>query len=60
MMQQVNGLDCVKHGELRSSFRLKYQEVAALGEDGAQIMIKHGWLEQPPQAADRKELALNR
>jgi len=35
-------------------------EVAQFGEDGAQMMIKHGWLEQPPQAADRKELALSR
>lgn len=35
-------------------------EIAQFGEDGAQIMIKHGWLEQPPQAADRKELALSR
>ncbi|MDR3564052.1 MAG: DUF3231 family protein [Negativicutes bacterium] len=35
-------------------------EIAAFGEDGAQLMIKHGWLEQPPQAADRKELALSK
>jgi len=35
-------------------------EIAAFGEDGAQLMIKYGWLEQPPQAADRKELALSR
>jgi len=35
-------------------------EVSAYGEDGAQLMIKYGWLEQPPQAADRKELALSR
>ena len=27
------------------------------GEDWMNIMIKHGWLEQPPQAEDRKELA---
>lgn len=35
-------------------------ETAAFGEDGMHIMIKHGWLEQPPQAADRKQLALSR
>jgi hypothetical protein len=34
-------------------------EIAAFGEDGAQLMIKNGWLEQPPQAANRKALALN-
>lgn len=26
-------------------------------EDGANIMIDQGWMEQPPEAADRKELA---
>jgi len=35
-------------------------ETAQFGEDGAQIMIQHRWMEQPPQAADRKELALSR
>lgn len=35
-------------------------ESAQFGENGAQIMIKHGWMEQPPQAANRKELALSR
>lgn len=35
-------------------------EIATYGEDGVQIMIKNRWLEQPPQAADRKELALSR
>ncbi|MDR3563700.1 MAG: DUF3231 family protein [Negativicutes bacterium] len=34
-------------------------ETAQFGEDGAQIMIKHGWLEQPPQAANRRELAMS-
>lgn len=27
-------------------------EVGAYAEDGARILIDHGWLEQPPQAAD--------
>lgn len=35
-------------------------EVSAYNEDGAQIMIKNSWLEIPPKAADRKELALVR
>lgn len=25
-------------------------------EDGGKIMIKHGWMEEPPQAVDRKQL----
>jgi hypothetical protein len=32
-------------------------EVIAFAEDGTNIMIDNGWLEQPPQAADRDELA---
>jgi hypothetical protein len=26
-------------------------------EDGANILIDHGWMEQPPQAVDREALA---
>lgn len=31
-------------------------EVLKYGEDGANIMIKNGWLEQPPLATDREAL----
>ncbi|MCM3571401.1 DUF3231 family protein [Neobacillus mesonae] len=31
-------------------------EIALFAEDGANIMIKHGWLEEPPQADDRQAL----
>lgn len=31
-------------------------EIATYAEDGAKIMIRNGWLEQPPMAADRDEL----
>ncbi|MET3683571.1 hypothetical protein ABID56_001666 [Alkalibacillus flavidus] len=31
-------------------------EIAQFTEDGIEIMIDHGWLEQPPQAADRGQL----
>lgn len=32
-------------------------EMGLYGDDGANIMINNGWMEQPPQADDRKELA---
>jgi hypothetical protein len=35
-------------------------EIGKYSEDGANIMIKHGWMEQPPQSVDRKELAKNK
>jgi hypothetical protein len=31
-------------------------EVSQFVEDGANIMIENGWLEQPPQASDRDQL----
>jgi hypothetical protein len=32
-------------------------EVSQFAEDGANIMIEYGWLEQPPQAIDRDQIA---
>lgn len=32
-------------------------EIAGYSDDGAEILIKHGWMEQPPMAANRKNLA---
>jgi hypothetical protein len=32
-------------------------EISAYAEDGANIMIENGWLEQPPLASDREALA---
>ncbi|WP_026700672.1 DUF3231 family protein [Salibacterium aidingense] len=34
-------------------------EVAKFADNGAKLMIKHGWMEEPPQAADRDELTNN-
>lgn len=35
-------------------------EVGQYVEDVAQLSIEKGWMEKPPQAVDRKELALSR
>ncbi|GAA0428844.1 hypothetical protein GCM10008983_01480 [Lentibacillus halophilus] len=32
-------------------------EIAKYANDGAKLMIQNGWMEQPPEAADRQELA---
>ncbi|AJQ27907.1 DUF3231 family protein [Pelosinus fermentans] len=34
-------------------------EIALYAEDGANLMIKYGWLEEPPQAVDRQMLVEN-
>jgi hypothetical protein len=44
----------------RSDLTLVYTrlsaEIGQYADDGANIMINNGWMEKPPQAADRKEL----
>lgn len=44
----------------RRDIGLKYAslipEIALYAEDGANIMIKHGWMEEPPQAKNRDHL----
>lgn len=35
-------------------------EIAKYVEDGANLMIKNGWMEKPPQAPDRKQIAKNK
>jgi len=47
-------------GSPRRDLGIKYAslvpEIALYAEDGANIMIKNGWLEEPPQADDRNHL----
>ncbi|WP_088102096.1 DUF3231 family protein [Halalkalibacter urbisdiaboli] len=42
--------------DLTTEYSRLLAEVGLYAEDGLEITIKHQWLEQPPQAADRKEL----
>ncbi|MFE8702775.1 DUF3231 family protein [Cytobacillus sp. FJAT-54145] len=35
-------------------------EIAKYAEDGANIMIDHGWLEKPPSASDRDKIAFKK
>jgi hypothetical protein len=43
--------------DLGSHYVRLMAEVLKFGEDGANIMINNGWLEQPPTALDREKLA---
>ncbi|WP_079508875.1 DUF3231 family protein [Mesobacillus jeotgali] len=43
-------------GDISSMYNRLSLEVQLYSEDGANIMIKNGWLEQPPMASDRDEL----
>jgi hypothetical protein len=42
--------------DISSMYNRLSVEVQMYSEDGANIMIKNGWLEQPPMASDRDEL----
>nr|WP_232310367.1 DUF3231 family protein [Mesobacillus selenatarsenatis] len=43
-------------GDIGSMYNRLSVEVQMYSEDGANIMIKNGWFEQPPMASDRDEL----
>jgi len=42
--------------DLSTDYVRLISEIGHYGEDGIHIMIKNGWLEQPPQAIDRDQL----
>mgnify|MGYP000103043163 CR=1 FL=1 len=43
--------------DLHIAYTRMITEIGAYAIEGAKIMIKNGWLEQPPQTADRTELS---
>ncbi|CAN7516798.1 DUF3231 family protein [Paenibacillus sp. LjRoot153] len=43
--------------DLSTTYTRLSTEIALFAEDGANILIRHGWLEEPPQADDRNALA---
>lgn len=47
-------------GDISAMYNRLSLEVQLYAEDGANIMIKNGWLEQPPMASDRDELIRNK
>lgn len=50
------GIGLSSRRDLGGIFSRLMLEVSAYAEDGANIMIDNGWLEQPPQAPDRDKL----
>ncbi|AZU64515.1 DUF3231 family protein [Neobacillus mesonae] len=42
--------------DLATRYATLIPEIARYAEDAANLMIKHGWLEEPPQADDRDKL----
>jgi hypothetical protein len=42
--------------DLATHFSRLLAEVGQYAEDGANLQIKHGWMEEPPQSKSRNEL----
>ncbi|MCX7781565.1 MAG: DUF3231 family protein [Negativicutes bacterium] len=51
-------LGSTARSDISGSYVRLMTEVSEYLEDAAQLMIKHKWMEQPPLAVDRRELAL--
>ncbi|MDN3015468.1 DUF3231 family protein [Paenibacillus sp. BSR1-1] len=47
-------------GDISAMYNRLSLEIQLYAEDGANIMIKNRWLEQPPMASDRDELVRNK
>jgi hypothetical protein len=45
--------------DLVTQYTCLASEIGLYDEDGANIMIDHGWMEQPPQSINRYKLAKN-
>ncbi|WP_248929571.1 DUF3231 family protein [Paenibacillus hamazuiensis] len=52
----ANALSMSARHDIAEKYGRFILEVGNYVEDGANILIDHGWLEQPPQAVDRKAL----
>ncbi|MCC2685301.1 MAG: hypothetical protein K0R75_2200 [Paenibacillaceae bacterium] len=52
-----NALAFAARRDLAAKYAALILDVGKYAEDGAKIMIQHGWMEQPPQAVNREALA---
>lgn len=55
--EYANGLSLNGRKDIGILFAKCQTDVAVYVEDGANILIDHGWLEQPPEAIDRENLS---
>ncbi len=52
----ANGASFNGRKDIGSLFAICQADVALYAEDGTNILIDHGWFEQPPEAVDREQL----
>lgn len=56
LMHYGTALSMVQRHDLAAMFAKMMVEVGTYANDGAKLMIKNGWMEQPPLAPDREAL----
>lgn len=54
------GMSSSTRSDLHVDYARLSLEVMNYSKEGIQLLIKNGWMEQPPLASNRRELALNR
>lgn len=54
----ANGASLNGRRDIGAMYGKFIMDVGLFVEDGANIMIEHGWMEQPPEAVNREELAM--
>jgi len=52
----ANGISLNGRRDIGTMYMRLLMDVGLFVEDGANIMIDRGWMEQPPEAADRDNL----
>ncbi|MEN1969507.1 DUF3231 family protein [Lentibacillus sp. N15] len=55
--EYANGVSLNGRRDIGALYARCMMDVSLYVEDGANIMIDHGWMEQPPEAVDRDELS---
>lgn len=50
-------LSVTSRRDIGEKYVMLSSELLRFGEDGANLMIENGWLEEPPKASDRRKLA---
>ena len=55
----ANGISLNGRRDIAAMYTKFLMDIGLFVEDGANIYIDHGWMEQPPEAVSRDELAIN-
>ena len=57
LLEYSAGMVASLRKDLQANYLRLASEVSQYVDDGAKMMIRNGWLEQPPQAINHKTLA---